>query len=127
MSAGRRCNGHSRLILPALLFLNILTGCASTFDSTTLGVPVTMATAAGQTPAGSPFRLTSRAVFAFWGLARIKEPSIRKALAAELAGASGIANVKIKVRSRWNDVLVTILTAGLLVPRAVTFEGVILK
>ena len=48
-------------------------------------------------------------------------------MAAELAGGSGLANVKIRVRSRWNDVLVTILTAGLIVPRAMTFEGVVVK
>lgn len=66
-------------------------------------------------------------MYAFWGLARIKEPSLRKALAAQLTGGSGIANLRIKVRSRWTDVLVTALTAGLIVPRAVTYEGVVLK
>jgi hypothetical protein len=66
-------------------------------------------------------------VYAFWGIAKLKQPSLRKAMAAELAGGSGLANVKIRVRSRWNDVLVTILTAGLIVPRAMTFEGVVVK
>lgn len=71
--------------------------------------------------------MTSRAVYALWGLAKLKEPSLRKALAAQLAGGSGVADLKIKVRSRWSDVLITALTAGLIVPRAVTFEGVVLK
>jgi hypothetical protein len=44
-----------------------------------------------------------------------------------LGGGSGIAELRIKVRSRWSDVLVTALTAGLIVPRAVTYEGVVLK
>jgi hypothetical protein len=35
--------------------------------------------------------------------------------------------VKIKVRSRWSDVLFTVLTAGLIVPRTVTYEGVVTK
>lgn len=107
--------------------LGSMAGCAETFDAATLGVPVTMATPAGQTPQGSRFRVTSRALYALWGVARIKEPSLRKALAAQLAGGSGIANLRIKVRSRWSDVLITALTAGLLVPRAVTYEGVVLK
>jgi hypothetical protein len=115
------------MVVPALLVLSLLGGCAQTFDARTLGVPVTLATAAGQTPEGAQFRVTSRAVFAFWGLARLKEPSLRKALAAQLTGGSGIANLRIKVRSRWSDILVTALTAGLLVPRAVTYEGVVLK
>jgi hypothetical protein len=115
------------LFLPTLLFLASLQGCAQTFDATTLGVPVTLAGAVGQRVEGSRFRVTSRAMYAFWGLVRIKDPSLRKALAAQLAGGSGVANLRIKVRSRWSDVLVTALTAGLIVPRAVTYEGVVLK
>jgi hypothetical protein len=127
VSAGRLRAARYRFLLPALLGLGAMMGCAQTFDATTLGVPVTMATPAGQTPQGSRFRVTSRALFTFWGLARIKEPSLRKALAAQLAGGSGIADLRIKVRSRWSDVLITALTGGLLVPRAVTYEGVVLK
>ena len=113
--------------LPILLSLGLVLGCAQTFDAAILGVPVTMATAAGQPVQGSRFEVTSRAVYALWGIARIKEPSLRKALAAQLADARGIANLRIKVRSRWNDVLITGLTLGLIVPRAVTYEGVVLK
>ena len=40
---------------------------------------------------------------------------------------NGIADVRIRVRSRWTDVLITALTAGLIVPRTVTFEGVVTK
>jgi hypothetical protein len=115
------------LALPVILLLAPLGGCAHTFDATTLGAPVTMASAAGQTVEGSRFRVTSRALFGFWGVLKIKEPSLRKALAAQLGGGSGIAELRIKVRSRWSDVLVTALTAGLIVPRAVTYEGVVLK
>jgi hypothetical protein len=110
-----------------LLLCVSLAGCAMTFDTTTLGVPVTLASPAGQPPKGARFSVTSRAVYALWGLAKLKEPSLRKALAAQLAGGSGVADLKIKVRSRWSDVLITALTAGLIVPRAVTFEGVVLK
>jgi len=35
--------------------------------------------------------------------------------------------VKIRVRSRWSDVLFTVLTAGLIVPRTVTVEGIVTK
>ena len=113
--------------LPALFLYGILSGCAHTFDATNLGVPVTMASPAGQPPQGTRFRVTSHAVYGLWGLAKIKEPSLRKALAAQRAGGTGIGNLRIRVRSRWTDVLVTALTAGLLVPRAVTYEGVVLK
>jgi hypothetical protein len=111
----------------ALALAGLLAGCAQTFDAATLGVPVTMASAAGSAPAGDRFRITSHAVFGLWGIVKIKEPSLQKALASQLGGGSGLANVKIRVRSRWNDVLFTVLTAGLVAPRTVTFEGVVTK
>jgi hypothetical protein len=117
----------SLLTLPALLLLSSVGGCAETFDASTLGVPVTLASPAGQQPGGVRFRVTSHALYGFWGLAKIKDPSLRKALAAQLAGGSGIADLKIRVRSRWTDILVTALTGGLIVPRAVTYEGSVLK
>jgi hypothetical protein len=111
----------------ALTFSVLLTGCAETFDATTIGVPTTMASPAGQPPEGSRFQVTTRAVYGLWGLATIKRPSLRKTLAAQLTGGSGVADLRIKVRSRFSDVLITGLTLGLIVPRAVTFEGVVTK
>jgi hypothetical protein len=127
VTLGRFRSAIPLLALPTLLLLPSLSGCAQTFDATPLGVPATMASPAGQPPEGSRFRVTSHALFAFWGVAKIKEPSLRKALAAQLGGGSGIADLKIKVKSTWSDVLITVLTAGLIVPRAVTYEGVVLK
>jgi hypothetical protein len=115
-----------RRAVPALMLV-LLAACAHTFDATTLGVPVTMAPPAGQAPQGARFRVSSKAVFGFWGMLRFKEPSLRKALAAQLAGGGGVADLKIRVRSRWSDVLLTGLTLGLIVPRSVTFEGVVTK
>jgi hypothetical protein len=117
----------ARVLAMTVLLLFGLSGCAQTFDATTLGVPATLASPAGQPPAGDRFRVSSKAVFGLWGLVRFKEPSLRKALAAQLGGGAGIADVKIKVRSRWSDLLFTLLTAGLIVPRSVTFEGVVTK
>ena len=110
-----------------LLSTTFLGACAQTFDATTLGVPATLASAAAKPAPGDRFTLTSRAVFGLWGIARLKQPSLRKALAGQLPGGSGLADVKIRVRSRFSDLLITLLTAGLIVPRSVTFEGVVTK
>lgn len=104
-----------------------LAGCAETFDATSLGVPATLAVPADQPVQGSRFSVTQRSVYGLWGIATIKSPSLRKALAAQLAGGSAIVGLRIKARSRWSDVLITALTAGLIVPRSVTFEGVVTK
>jgi hypothetical protein len=116
-----------RRALPALLLVLVLAGCAHTFDAATLGVPVTMASPSGQPAQGDRFRVGGKAVFGFWGMLKFKEPSLRKALAAQLGGSGGVADVRIRVRSRWSDVLITGLTLGLIVPRSVTFEGVVTK
>jgi hypothetical protein len=116
-----------RRALPALLLALLLAGCAHSFDATALGVPVTMASPSSQPPAGDRFRVGGKSVFGFWGLLKFREPSLRKALAAQLGGGSGVADLRIRVRSRWSDVLITGLTLGLIVPRSVTFEGVVTK
>jgi hypothetical protein len=113
--------------LPGLLIVLLLAGCAQTFDASTLGVPVTLASPAGQPVQGDRFSVSSKSLFGLWGLLRFRQPSRRKALAAQLARGSGVADVRIRVRSRWSDVLITGLTLGLIVPRSVTFEGVVTK
>jgi hypothetical protein len=111
-----------------------VSGCALTFDSTHLGVPVTMAEAAqapdrggpGQAPAaGTPFHVTKHPVYLFLGLISVSRPNLEDVLAGQVGTATSVASLKIKVRSRWSDLLVTALTLGLIVPRSVTFEGVV--
>ena len=36
-----------------------------------------------------------------------------------------IAQLKITVKSRWSDILLTVLTAGLVMPRSVTYQGIV--
>jgi len=95
--------GGTLVLLVALL----LSACAQTYDATKIGVPVSMATGVGQPAEGERFSVTGRAVYGLWGIVSIKQPSLRKALAAQLAGGTGIADLRIKVRSRLIDVLIT--------------------
>jgi hypothetical protein len=110
-------------VLPGLVLL--AGGCAMTFDATTLGVPVTMATAGAPAAEGQRFEVTSRGVYGIWGLVTLRSPSLERALASQLVGGRAVSDVRIRVRSRWSDVLITGLTLGLITPRAVTFEGVV--
>jgi len=109
----------------ALVLAGALGGCSLNFDATTLGVPVTMGSPVNQPAVGDSFRVSSHALWALWGAARIKAPSLGKSLATQLVGGKGIADLKIKTRTSFGDLLVTVLTAGLLVPRSVVFEGVV--
>jgi hypothetical protein len=109
----------------ALALATIVTGCSLNFDATSLGVPVTMASPVAQPAAGDSFRVKSHALWAFWGMARLKRPALNKALATQLAGGKGIADLKIKTHSSFGDVLITLLTGGIMVPRSVIYEGVV--
>lgn len=123
----RRISRAGRQSLPAsalCLLVLLLAGCSTTIDATTLGVPASLSSTAGQRPTGERFSVGTHAVFGFWGLASLKKPAVDKILASQLVGKTGLADVRIKIRSSWSDVLITVLTAGLVVPRSVTVEGV---
>ncbi|HTO72274.1 MAG TPA: hypothetical protein VMJ30_00580 [Gemmatimonadales bacterium] len=115
-------SGFARLTATSLLAL-ALAGCAQTFDATRLGVPVTMASAAGAPPAGDHFVLHTHATYALWGIATLSQPSLHKALASQIGDGTAVSNLQIQVYSGFTDVLFTILTAGIVVPRTVRFEG----
>jgi len=111
---------------PTLVALALtMSGCALTFDARDLGVPTSLAEPAQSPPQGTPFRVTKHPVFLLWGLAGASRPNAEDVLAGQVGTGARIANLRIKVRSRWSDLLVTVLTAGVISPRSVTFEGVV--
>lgn len=112
--------------LTSLTLMAAAAGCTQTFDATTLGVPVTMATAPGEAAQGKPFKMSTHTVHGLWGLVTISQANLRKGLATQLVGADQVTNLRIKSKSRWLDVVLTALTLGLLVPRTVTYEGVVI-
>lgn len=102
-------------------------GCVQqSFDATSLGVPATMAAAPGDLPEGKPFRTTAHTVHGLFGMVTISQANLKKGLAQQLVGGTGVAQLKITTKSRWLDVLVTGLTLGLVMPRTVIYEGVVI-
>jgi hypothetical protein len=114
-----------RTALAVGLAASLLGGCAQSFDATSLGVPATMASAAGETPAGQVFKVSTHTVHAFWGLVTLKQATLDRALAGQLVGGDAVAQVRIKTKTRWLDLLFTVVTAGVIAPRTVTYEGII--
>ena len=102
-----------------------VSGCAMTFDARDLGVPTSMAEPAQTPPQGEAFRVTKHPVYLLWGLVGASRPNAEDVLAGQVGTGSRIANLRIKVRARWSDVLITGLTLGAISPRSVTFEGVV--
>lgn len=102
-----------------------LSGCALKFDATELGVPTSLAESAQNPPQGTAFSVTKHPVYLLWGLTAAARPNAEDVLAGQAGTGARIANLRIKVRARWSDLLVTALTAGVISPRSVTFEGVV--
>lgn len=117
----RRC----ALVLPLFAWFT-LSGCAQTFNATLLGVEASMASPASTALQGEAFRINRKAVYLVAGMIPVGRPALRKVLAAQVTGDARIANLTIRVRSRWTDVLLTALTAGLVVTRTVTYEGIVI-
>jgi hypothetical protein len=116
---------NSRILVAAALLALSATGCALTFDSTSLGVPVSMASAASRPAVGDTFSVRLGAVYMFWGLVPVKTPSLENTLESQLAGGRAVRDLRIHIGRRLPDLLVTVLTAGIVSPTSVTFEGVI--
>lgn len=115
-----------RISLPGLLVAFAMTGCAQSFDATNLGVPATMASASGDAAVGQAFRVSAHTVHGFWGLVPLGRARLDKALASQLVGGKEVAQLKIQTKSRWSDLLFTALTLGIIAPKTVIYEGVII-
>jgi len=111
--------------LAACALLLGIGGCAITYDATRLGVPVSLADAAQAPAAGTPFAVTKHPVFVMWGLFDSGQPNLDDLLSGQVGTGNGLAQVRIRSRMSWSDLLFTVLSAGFLSPRSVTFEGVI--
>jgi hypothetical protein len=115
----------SRTIVAAALLALSATGCALHFDATSLGVPVSMASAASRPAVGDTFNIRSGAVYLFWGLLPVKTPILENTLETQLAGGRAVRDLRIEIGRRWSDLLVTVLTAGIVTPVSVTFQGIV--
>ena len=104
----------SRMARATVIALALLaSGCALTFDSSHLGVT------------GTPFRVTKHPIHVLLGLFTVSQPKLEDLLAGQLGAGASIASLRIHVRTGWTDLLVTALTLGLVAPRSVTYEGIV--
>ena len=102
-------------------------GCSYTLDATRLGVPTTLAESATAPPAGTPFKVDRLQLYLFWGAIVGNNPNLEDVLAGQVGTGASLANVRVRVRSTLTDVLITGLTLGVIVPRTMTVEGVIVS
>jgi hypothetical protein len=123
----KRPDSHN--LLPILALAAVLSlapaGCAMTFDANSLGVPAGMASPAQQPAVGDTFDIRTHATFLLWGAIPSRVPSLAQTLEGQLAGGRAVQGLSIGVSRRWTDLLITVLTAGLVDPVSVRFHGVV--
>ncbi len=113
--------------LATLLVAANLGACSLTYDATALGVPATLASSASEPAEGEHFEVTSRAVWGLWGMVQLSQPDLRKALAHQVGDGVSVADIRIKSKARFSDILFTVITLGLLSTRSVTVEGTVVQ
>ncbi|MFI5209653.1 MAG: hypothetical protein ACHQ2E_04330, partial [Gemmatimonadales bacterium] len=64
-------------VLAILALVLPLGGCTMTFDATSLGVPVNMASSAAAPAQGEKFSVNTTATWMFWGAIPINTPSLK--------------------------------------------------
>ena len=112
----------------ALLGLAVLGwSCSLHLNAETLGIRTTMAEPAGEPVVGEDFEVSKKAVYVLWGLFPVARPSLQRSLAGQLIDGSAVSGLEVHVRSRFGDLLVTVLTLGAIVPRTVTFSGTVVN
>ncbi|HUK20519.1 MAG TPA: hypothetical protein VLV45_03075 [Gemmatimonadales bacterium] len=111
----------------ALALMLATSGCALTFDAHNLGVAATMAEPAQAQPAGAQFHITKHPVYFLWGLMAVSEPNLEDVLEGQVGNGNSIASLRIHVRARLSDLVITGLTLGLISPRSVTYEGIVVS
>ena len=100
-------------------------GCALTLDATSLGVPASMASRAQQPAVGDTFNIHTRMTYFLWGAIPGQAPNLERTLAGQLGGGRAVQDLRIRVSHGWSDILITVLTVGLVDPVTVRFQGVI--
>ncbi len=104
-----------------LAFIIIFAGCATLPLESNLDKPVSM-TKVKDTQVKT-FVTNSKALWLFWGLTPISLPEIDGIMLPQVSGHAGVQNLKITTESGFVDLVVTILTNGILTMRTVTVEG----
>lgn len=114
-----------RRLLVTVSMVGLLSACSVTFDAATLGVKASVSEPAGPAPEGTRFEVNKKAVFLLFGILRVSNPSLENVLAGQLVDGREVQQLSVKVRSKFADLLVTVLTLGVIVPRSVTYKGLV--
>jgi hypothetical protein len=110
----------SALALTGLILANA--GCAVLRAEADTSKPVLLNNPE-RVPTRSHFSTDGVNIFFLWGLAGNENRAINDAILQEIGSARGLVNVRVVTYSSLLDLIVTGLTAGIIVPKSFTIEG----
>ncbi len=104
-----------------LMFIVVFVGCATLPMESNIDKPVSMTEVKDEK--ASVFVSNQKALWLFWGAFPVSLPTVDGVLAPQVSGHTGVQNLKVTTESGFIDLVVTILTDGILTMRTVTIQG----
>jgi hypothetical protein len=102
-------------------FIVTFVGCATIPMESNMDKPVSMTEVKDET--AKTFVSNNKALWLFWGIIPLSVPEIDNVLVPQVSGHDGVQNLKITTESGFIDLVVTILTQGILFMRTVRVQG----
>ena len=99
----------------------LVAGCATLPMESNLEKPVSMTRVTDEQ--GEEFAEDMKALWLFWGAMPLVLPTVDEVAGPQVADHTGVQNLKVTTFSGPLDVIVTLLTDGILTMRTVTIEG----
>ena len=99
----------------------LVAGCATLPMESNLEKPVSMTSVTDEQ--GEEFAEDMKALWLFWGAMPLVLPTVDEVAGPQVADHTGVQNLKVTTFSGPLDVIVTLLTDGILTMRTVTIEG----
>ena len=104
-----------------LVLAVVFVGCATLPMESNVGKPIHMEKVTDN-PVKS-FSTSNKALWLFWGAIPISIPKLDSIVLPEMGNHSGVQNLKITTESDGLDVIVSIVTDGVLTMRTIMIEG----
>ena len=109
------------LFATAIMLVLVLAGCASLTMESKIKKTVSMTNMDGAEP--RMFTSSARAVWLFWGLVPVSVPNIDEIIGTQVADRTGVQNLKITTKNSFLDLVINVLTDGIITTRSVKIEG----
>ena len=108
-------------LVGVFVFIMTFAGCATLPMESNMDKPVSMTEVKDE--AAKTFVSNNKALWLFWGMIPLSIPEVDNVLVPQVSGHDGVQNLKITTESDFIDLVVMVLTQGILFMRTVRIQG----